>query len=175
MDIYKALKNLTIANPDIITLIQQEPSLIGVDTEYFTPFTLMFIVYLGTYLFIVITYLSFVYIIYFLRSLKIKETLSELTRKTFNMLFRVLNIQMLVLGITFLLPGFAVYSVQLLQLKHISQFTIIILVPFSFHHTIDFLCQMYFVIPFRRFIVKKVKEVKKYLYNVRHFRISASI
>uniref|UniRef100_A0A914DFJ5 Uncharacterized protein n=2 Tax=Acrobeloides nanus TaxID=290746 RepID=A0A914DFJ5_9BILA len=163
MDMRKALRILSIANPDIAILMQHEPSLIGVDIEYSTSFSLMFIVFLGTYLSIVLVILTFICILYFVRSHQVKKSLSAQTRKTYNMLFRVLTIQLSTLGMVFVIPCFAVYAIQVLQLQHISGTAIIILVPFSFHHTMDFICLMYFVTPFRVFIAKKFKEVKKSL------------
>jgi hypothetical protein len=163
MDIHKALDNLSIENPAIAVLMQQEPSLIGVDAEYFTPFTLSLTAYIGAYFTVVITFLIFVYILYVPRYYKIKKTLSVTARKTFNMLFRVLNIQLLMVGITIVIPCVFVCSVQLLQLKYSSNITTIILVLSSFHHTMDFLCLMYFVTPFRLFIAKKFLEVKQRL------------
>uniref|UniRef100_A0A914D6K6 Uncharacterized protein n=1 Tax=Acrobeloides nanus TaxID=290746 RepID=A0A914D6K6_9BILA len=77
------------------------------------------------------------------------------------MLFRVLNIQILLIGITCLIPFCGICALLVLKLNDISHITTILLTPVSFHYTMDFLCLIYFVPPFKLFIAKKFMKVKK--------------
>lgn len=160
MDIHKAISTISQANLDVYLLSLSEPTLIGINPTYFNRFTSMFTFYLGIYLFIVFFLMLSIYIIYFIQYRKINKSLSPSTLRSFNILFRVLNIQLLILGIIFLIPCFLTYIVQILGIKDICHVTTIMLVPLSFHHTIDFMILMYFVTPFRKYILKKIRKEK---------------
>uniref|UniRef100_A0A914D3Z2 G protein-coupled receptor n=1 Tax=Acrobeloides nanus TaxID=290746 RepID=A0A914D3Z2_9BILA len=176
MTLQNALSNILTNHPKLDLLFQQEPSLIGIDDHYIATFAKLFIVFLGAYVVLITFLLSLIYVIYLFKYNAIKKNLSVMTKKTFNMLFRVLTIQLLVFGTAIMVPCLIAYGVQFFRLKGFNGLTVVIMIPFSFHHTMDFLCVMYFIIPFRIFIVEKLKGIRALLNcNVMKNRIHVMI
>jgi hypothetical protein len=92
------------------------------------------------------------YVTYFLKARKLGKTLSSKTNRMNTMLFRALNIQFLIVEVTWATPGLIIGAVLVLRFEYASFIAQICLFFPLFYPIFEILALLYFVTPYRNFI-----------------------
>lgn len=154
MDLAKIRQNAIEAIPALKQVIEIEPTVGGCDLETCQLFIYCIVIVLGLFVIALIIGLPTVYVIYYRQTKELKKKSSTKTDRMNSMLFRALNVHLCLVIIFLIVPLFAFYGLMLSKLNVANMYIEIVLNIAVFHSIADFFAIIYFIRPYRMFIIE---------------------